>query len=327
VYGAGAIGGVVGARLFQHGYDVVLIARGPHFEAMRDRGLRLEAPTEDVVLPITVVDDPGAVDWRRDDVVLLAVKSQDTFAAVTSLAAAGVGERTPVVCVQNGVENERIVLRWFTHVYGVCVMCPTTHLEPGVVQASSSPVTGILDVGRYPSGTDDVTEAVAGAFSSSTFSASPLADIVRWKYAKLLLNLANAVEAVCGPTARGGDIARLARAEGEMCLRTAGIDFASREEDTERRGDLVRLLPVGGRSRGGGSSWQSLQRGTTTIETAYLNGEIVLLGRLVGVATPVNELLTRLAVEAARDRRPPGSVTPGQFMAELERQAATRTVP
>ena len=38
VYGAGAIGGVLGGRLFQNGVDVVLIARGPHYEAMRQHG-------------------------------------------------------------------------------------------------------------------------------------------------------------------------------------------------------------------------------------------------------------------------------------------------
>ena len=41
VYGAGAIGGVVGARMFQNGHDVVLIARGAHYEAIRDKGLRI----------------------------------------------------------------------------------------------------------------------------------------------------------------------------------------------------------------------------------------------------------------------------------------------
>jgi 2-dehydropantoate 2-reductase len=317
VYGAGAIGGVIGARLFQRGYDVALVARGPHYEALSARGLRLEAPDEEVVLPIPVADGPAAVEWRPDDVVLLTMKSHDTSDALRALVAAEVGAHLPVVCVQNGVENERAALRWFSNVYGVCVMCPTSHLEPGVVQACSSPVTGILDIGRYPAGTDDVAAAVADALSAATFSAQARPDILRWKYAKLLLNLANAVEAVCGPAARGGEIARMARAEGEACLHAAGIDFASEEEDIERRGDLVRLLPVGGQRRAGGSSWQSLQRGTGTIETDYLNGEVVLLGRLHDVATPVNGLLTRLARQAARDRRPPGTVTPEQFMAEL----------
>ena len=46
VLGAGAIGGVVGGRLAEHGHDVVLIARGAHYEAIRDNGLRIESPDE-----------------------------------------------------------------------------------------------------------------------------------------------------------------------------------------------------------------------------------------------------------------------------------------
>ncbi|MFI5053850.1 MAG: 2-dehydropantoate 2-reductase N-terminal domain-containing protein, partial [Acidimicrobiia bacterium] len=46
VYGAGAIGGVVGGRLAQHGHDVVLIARGGHHDALHDAGLRVESPDE-----------------------------------------------------------------------------------------------------------------------------------------------------------------------------------------------------------------------------------------------------------------------------------------
>ena len=44
VYGAGAVGGVVGGRLFQHGHDVVLVARGEHQRAIAARGLTIEWP-------------------------------------------------------------------------------------------------------------------------------------------------------------------------------------------------------------------------------------------------------------------------------------------
>jgi 2-dehydropantoate 2-reductase len=70
----------------------------------------------------------------------------------------------------------------------------------------------------------------------------------------------------------------------------------------------VQHRPVEGRPRAGGSSWQSLARGTGSIEADYLNGEIVLLGRLYAVPTPVNELLQQLANVAARERARPGSV-------------------
>jgi 2-dehydropantoate 2-reductase len=69
--------------------------------------------------------------------------------------------------------------------------------------------------------------------------------------------------------------------------------------------------------RGGGSSWQSLARGTGQIETDHLNGEIVLLGRLHGVPTPANALIQRLANDAAKDHRPPGSMTAADVLAML----------
>jgi 2-dehydropantoate 2-reductase len=58
----------------------------------------------------------------------------------------------------------------------------------------------------------------------------------------------------------------------------------------------------------GGSSWQSLVRGTGTIETSYLNGEIALLGRQVGRPAPINARLTALARHAAREGLRPGSL-------------------
>ena len=48
VFGAGAIGGVLGARLHAAGHDVVLIARGPHLDAIRGHGLRVLDPSGDL---------------------------------------------------------------------------------------------------------------------------------------------------------------------------------------------------------------------------------------------------------------------------------------
>ena len=253
----------------------------------------------------------------------MAVKSQDTAQAVTSLAEVA-SPSTPVCCLQNGVDNERTVLRRFANVYAVGVMCPAGHLEPGVVQAYSSPTSGILDLGRYPGGVDDVAAATAVAFRASTFDAEARPDMLRWKYAKLLTNLGNAVEAVCGPEARRGPLTKLAREEGVACLVAAGIDFASEEEDRARRGDLLHVRPIAGRRRPGGSSWQSLARGTGAIETDYLNGEIVLLGRLYGIPTPVNESLQRLANETFH-RNPPRAVLLEPLSAQgAGRQCLTR---
>jgi 2-dehydropantoate 2-reductase len=317
VYGAGAIGGVVGARLFQHGYDVALIARGAHYEAIRDRGLRIRSPIDDLTLPIPVVDHPSRLSLTADDVVFLAVKSQDTTGACEALAACAPPDLA-VACFQNGVENERVVLRHFAGTYAVCVMSPTSHIDPGVVIAQSAPVSGLLDIGCYPHGVDQRAEVIAAALNASTFHSVPRPDVMRWKYTKLLMNLANSIEASVTPDPDVKELARRVRAEGEACLRAAGIDFASREEDKERRGDRMHVQPVDGQARGGGSSWQSLARGTHSIETDYLNGEIVMLGRLHGVPTPVNALMQRVANEQARIGAPPQSVAVSALLTQVD---------
>jgi 2-dehydropantoate 2-reductase len=140
VFGAGAIGGLVGARLFQAGVDVTLVARGAHAEALAS-GLVLESPDESVTLPIPVVTYASGLHWTDDTVVLLAVKGQHTEEALNQLVTVAPPE-TPIVCMQNGVENERRALRRFPRTYGMCVMCPASHLRPGLIVAHSTPVTG-----------------------------------------------------------------------------------------------------------------------------------------------------------------------------------------
>jgi len=69
----------------------------------------------------------------------------------------------------------------------------------------------------------------------------------------------------------------------------------------------------------GSSTWQSLVRGSGTTEVDWLNGEIVLLGRLHGIPTPVNELLQRETNAAARANRPPRSMAAEDLVARLAR--------
>ena len=314
VYGAGAIGGVIGGRLAEHGRDVALIARGAHYEAIRDRGLQIESPDGVVTVRVDVVDHPSQLTFSETDVVILAMKSQDTAAALIALAAVA-PPTTPVLCAQNGVENERVAVRWFANVHGICVMCPAAHLVPGVVQAYSAPTPGILHLGRFPGGVDEIAERTAAAFRYATFASEARPDIMRWKYTKLLMNLGNAAEAAFAPSDARITVVNRARDEGASVLRAAGIDFASNEEDASLRGDTLRIRPIGSARRGGGSSWQSLERKTGAVESDYLNGEIVSLGRLHGVPAPVNEALRRLCNQMARDRAAPGSASAEALLA------------
>lgn len=315
VHGAGGIGGVIAARLHQSGHDVIAIARGAHLEKWRTYGLRLQTPDEDVVVNVPVVGEPAEMLFRDDDIVLLAMKGQDTVAALEDLKRAA-PKTIAIVCAQNGVSNEREATRFFERVYGICVMCPTSFVDPGVVQAQSAPVTGILDIGRYPNGTDDTAEAVAKALRSSKFESNAVPDIMRWKYSKLLSNLGNAVQAVCAPEG-ARELYGLVRDEGVAVLEAAGIPFASEGEDRARRGDLLTMRPIAGQMRGGGSTWQSLARGTP-VESDYLNGEIVRIGTVHGVPTPANVLLRNLAFDAARTGKQPGFMSASQVLGQLQ---------
>jgi 2-dehydropantoate 2-reductase len=315
VYGAGAIGGVVGARLHQSGHDVTLIARGAHLAAIRRDGLTVLTPEDRLVLRIAAAGGPGKVQWRGDEVVLLAVKSQDTDGALGALRDAA-GRGVSVVCLQNGVENERRALRLVERVYGATVMAPTAHLEPGVVEAYGTAVSGMIDVGRYPAGVDRLAEQIVAAFGESRITARAVPDTMRLKYAKLLLNLANAVDALCGAGDATAELIQRARAEGEAALAAAGIAFLDEDvSDLWGRWERIGVGEIAGRPRAGSSTWQSLQRGAGSLETDYLNGEIVLVGRLHGVPTPVNAALCTAAARAVRDRATPGSVPVADVLA------------
>lgn len=324
VVGAGAVGGVLAALLHEADVDVSVVARGPHLDAIRRDGLTLVSATRRVNRRVAAHPSLAEAGVRAGDVVVLAVKSQDTIGVLEDLLAVRPAGDVAVVCVQNGVDNERAVLRRVADVYGVCVMFPAAHLEPGVVHQLADPVPGLLDIGRVPHGVDATAEAVASVFRMAGFASETRADIMAWKYRKLLMNLGNAVEAVLGPGRQDEDqraIYRAVVAEGEAVLSAAGVAVVSADEDRARRGDLLDLAGMSARRAAlggvGGSTWQSVRRGQGAVETDYLTGEIVLLGRLHGVATPVNELFAELVRQLTRRGDGVGSIPRAEVMERL----------
>ncbi|WP_329377938.1 ketopantoate reductase family protein [Streptomyces sp. NBC_01351] len=315
IIGAGAVGATIGGRLAEAGGEVVLVARGAHAEALRGDGLRLTTADGERVHRLPVVTGPAELgELRPDDVLLLTVKTQDAIAALDAWGDAEVAgggtaaQRLPVLCAQNGVEAERLALRRFARVYGVCVWLPATFLEPGVVSALCAPLTGILHVGAAAGGpAGRLTRAVAADLGKAGFEAPVVEDVMRWKHAKLLGNLGNAIQATTGPEPDPAKAALLVRAirEGKAAFEAAGIAYVPEAEQSAARDGKVNQ-PAGVR---GGSSWQSLARGTGSVEADYLNGEICLLGRLHGVPTPVNDVLRHAANIFARESLPPGAMS------------------
>ena len=319
VYGAGAVGGVIAARLHLAGVDVQVVARGPHLEAIRDHGLRLVTPHGEDVVPLrggASLAELDVADDRDDTAVLVTVKSHQT-AAVMHDVARHTSPTATLVSAQNGVANEETLQRTRSHVLAMVVMLPSSHLEPGVVIQASGNVPGLLDVGCFPSGTDERAERVAEGLRAGGFESVVRPDVMAWKYRKLMMSVGNAAQAACPADDDRARLTDLARDEAERVVAAAGIAMVSDETDLARRGDLLDTRPM--RGRGGGSTWQSLRRRTGDVEADYLNGEISMLGRRVGVPTPTNDLLRDLIWRMAADRAEPGSVPAANLLKELER--------
>lgn len=310
VFGAGAVGGLTAARLAQAGEDVTLVARGANLAAIRGRGITIHTPAGTDTVRVNAVEEP-VVD--TETMILLAVKTQDVAGALRTLALAA-PPTTPIACLTNGLEAERAALRWFERVYAVCVNMPTTHLEPGVVEAWGAPIAGVLDIGCYPQGTDATCISLAVALEAGKLSSRVYTDIMRWKHGKLISNLTNALSALCGHAAHTHRIGEAIYAEGRAVLAAASLPITTADEADTR---TVRAGQIAGRTRGGGSTWQSLAREAPVLECEFLNGEIVALGRLHGIPTPLNTALLREVTRAAHDGLAAGSLSIDDVAARL----------
>jgi 2-dehydropantoate 2-reductase len=135
VFGAGGVGGYFGERLAAAGADVKLIARGRHLEAIRHAGLTVRTPEGETTRQIPATHDPAEI--GPVDVVLFCGKSYDTDRAAAALPPL-VHDRTAVVSLQNGVDNEERIaaaVGW-PHVVGGAAYIFAAVESPGVVRAS-----------------------------------------------------------------------------------------------------------------------------------------------------------------------------------------------
>ena len=120
-----------------------------------------------------------------------------------------------------------------------------------------------------------------------------------WKYRKLITNLGNAYQALVGDASGTGSLVGEAVAEGRAVLAAAGIDVTSDEDEAADREDYTVVDLSDRLGFLGGSTWQSLVRGTGNAETDYLNGEIVLEARRHGLEAPINARVASLLRRAA----------------------------
>jgi len=315
IYGAGGIGCVIGGHLARTGHDVILIGRPGNVRAINEHGLHLITPTGNHILQIPSFTGPEQIDFRSDDVVFLCMKGQNTEGALRDLRA--VTEDVPIFCFQNGVRNEEIAAQYFPRVYGVMVRVGAVYLEDGEVTARRDP-PGWFIMGCYPQGTDELVEAVADNVRAASFFVKVSEDVMPYKWGKLMGNVGNAIGAITnGRWADVMPIMQAAQQELRDILTQAGIHWVSGEEVNKEWPEIT--APLRGRldTEAQSSTWQSLAREQGTVETEFLNGEVVRLARRLGCQAPINEELVRISQEMAANHELPGKYTAVQLSSLL----------
>lgn len=313
IIGAGAVGASLAAQFEGAGIAYALVGRGAQIDHIREHGLEYRRPsgTRQVRLNAFTADAPPAL--AGNDVLLLAVKAQDVDEATTHWAARtidGVGTTAgfalPIVTFQNGLAAESVALRRFARVYGASIMTPARFSEIGKVVAAGDPEVGAIVLGAYPGGEDDVGRRIALDLANAGYLAEVRSDIKRWKASKLAYNVKNVLELFGGTTDEHAAFGEALEREARQVLDTAGYTFA---QPVERRISIAHwgVAEDGGIVPGQQSTWQSYVRGTSS-EVDFLNGEIVLLGRLHGIAAPFNEAVQEAAARLANTSGKPGTV-------------------
>jgi 2-dehydropantoate 2-reductase len=315
ILGAGAIGCLVGGYLWRAGNEVVLVGRPGQIEIINKDGLKFITPSHDYVLNIPAVTVINEININQGDVIFLCVKGQDTEEALVKLKS-GV-EDIPVICMQNGVRNEEIAVRYFSKVYGAMLRIGAEYLKDGEIIARNYP-PGLIILGCYPQGTDNLVVKVSEQLRAAGFWVKFSDTVMAYKWGKLRSNLDNVVQAITNTT--GAEVELIGNAtkqELDELLKEAGIHSIFHADVAREWPEIIAPEQFNPDRRIRNSTWQSLMRKQGSVETEFLNGEVVRLAQKLGHQAPLNEKLTQIAKEIAVRHEPPGKYTPEKLLSIL----------
>jgi len=188
VYGAGAVGLVVGARLARAGLPVLLVTRRPAAAKLIDElGVRIEGSSTGLAFEQRVPAVCGieaAAERTRAATVLFCMRSSDTPAAARALAA--VSPAATVASLQNDVDNEPELAAHFSRVIGGSVRQTSTRMADNCAVAMGA---GRIAIGLWPSGEAPFVQDLAEALARAGYDVGVSARIAEDKWLKLCINL------------------------------------------------------------------------------------------------------------------------------------------
>jgi 2-dehydropantoate 2-reductase len=314
IFGAGAIGGYMGAKLAAAGADVSLVARGPHLRAMQERGLTLIEEGERRTVAVRAAEDPAALGMQ--DYVVVTLKAHSVPPVVARMQPL-IGPETTIVSGVNGVPW------WYFHKIGGplegtrlqsvdpgdaqwrgfgpdrvlgCVVYPAAEVEePGVIRHIEG---NRFSLGEPDGSKSDRAERLSAALTAAGLKAPVRPRIRDEIWVKLWGNLSfNPISALThatldvlctDPGTRG--VARAMMLEAQTIAEALGVRFPI---DVDRR--IEGGAAVGAHRT---SMLQDLDAGRP-MEIDALVGAVQELGRLTGTATPaINTVLALVRLRA-----------------------------
>ncbi len=307
VFGAGAVGGHVAAKLAASGHEVSVVARGAHLAAIRKNGIKLLHGPKTIHGKVQASD--RAADFGRQDVVIVALKA-NMLGAFAMQCAPLLGNDTAVVFAQNGIPwwyDERLekldpgrrLARAIERrrVLGGVVYSANEVIEPGVIE-NRVPGNNMLVIGEIDKQDRPRTRELREALERADLASPPVEDIRQSIWSKLGQNFATSTLCtITGLTVgevREGDLGRIASAAGEEAraiARGVGVDIDRAPKRPSGRQDsgAVAHKP---------SMLQDYERGRPMEVESQLVAPLVL-ARTAGVPAPTVEVLSALVAAQA----------------------------
>ena len=297
VVGAGAVGCYYGGIMARNGFDVTLIARASHADAINKNGLQLESKKlESGSIKVAATTEPSGI--QGADLVLFCVKTGDTEATAQQIKPF-LDQQATVVLLQNGVDNLRHIKTHIENpVIPSVVYVATSMGGPGVLVHAGA---GTLVIGKpvESAGDDRITpellEKVSATFEAGDVECPVANDIDAVLWGKLAINCAfNAISAVGQanyatildtPVSLASMRASIEEVAAVANASNVTLDADKTFETILRAGNAMRPATS--------STAQDLARGRKT-EIDELNGFIARRGEELGVPTPVNQVLHAL---------------------------------
>ncbi len=317
VFGAGAIGGLMAAKLEMAGTPVTVVARGPHYEAMRAKGLVLKSEGTETVTKPRVANDPGEI--GPQDYLVLTLKAHSLIPALAQIKPL-IGPDTTIVTAINGIPW------WYTYKLGGDFEGRRIDsVDPGGVLSAAFPPAQVLGSIVYPAAEiaepgviehtygdrftlgepDGSRSERAGKLSELLIKAglkAPVRPRIRDElWVKLWGNMAfNPVSALTGATldkviADPGThaVCRAAMIEGQAVAEKLGVKFALTVDKRIAGGAEVGAHKT--------SMLQDLEKGRP-LEIEALLGAVVEMSDWVGVDMPIGRALLALVRQRAETR-------------------------